>query len=329
MTTDASTEVRGAVRRALADLAPEVPVVVGCSGGADSLALAAAAAWLSQRDGRVTAAVVIDHALTPGSDRVANAAATQCEQLGLTPVVVRAVDARSYPGGDGPEAAARDARRTALEREAVGLGAGAVLLAHTRDDQAETVLLRLARGSGARSLAAMSPVSGIFRRPLLAVSRDVVRNSARELGLVAHDDPHNADYRFARSRVRHSTLPVLERDLGPGVGDSLARTAELLRDDADLLDELADDALASLPDDLPVSSLAGLPRALRTRVLKALLLNVGCSRGALTRDHVLAVDHLVTDPRVTGPVSLPGGCAATRECGRLILHAPPHPRQER
>ena len=322
--TASITAVRSAVKRALHDLPVDRPVIVACSGGADSMALAAATAWEGQRSGRPVMAVIVDHALVAGSTGVANEAAATCADLGLDPVVVRRVDARAFPGGDGPEAAARHARRHALQQAADEVGAPAVLLGHTLDDQAETVVLQLSRGSGARSLSGMRPVSGVFRRPLLELTRAVVRRSAEEQGLVVHEDPWNTDPRFARSRVRATVLPIWEAEIGPGVAQALARTADLVRDDADYLDQVAADLLATLTVDGPptVADLRRTPRALRTRVIRTLVIDAGCAAGTLARLHISAIDRLVMEPRTTGPIHLPSGFTAHRRCGRLVVEPP-------
>ncbi|WP_159793892.1 tRNA lysidine(34) synthetase TilS [Puerhibacterium puerhi] len=262
--------VRAAVRAELAGLGPEDLVLVACSGGPDSLALAAALAHEAPRAGRSVrspahgvraGAVVVDHGLQPGSDAVAARAAAQCRALGLDPVVVRRVEVPCGPGG--PEARAREARYAALDAVAAERGAAAVLLGHTLDDQAESVLLGLARGSGARSLAGMPRRRGVYRRPLLDVRRAQTLAACAALGLEPWHDPTNvpatagaaadgagaaadgaAAAAPARSRVRHEALPVLEAVLGPGIAPALARTAALLRDDADALDALAADLLA-------------------------------------------------------------------------------------
>lgn len=254
--------VRAAVRAELAGLGPDDLVLVACSGGPDSLALAAALVLEAPRVGRSVrsrghgvraGAVVVDHGLQPGSDAVAARAAAQCRDLGLDPVVVRRVVVPAGPGG--PEAAARAARYAALDAVAAEHGATAVLLGHTLDDQAESVLLGLARGSGARSLAGMPRRRGAYRRPLLGVRRAQTLAACAALGLDPWHDPTNGpaepgaaaevgDPTPARSRVRHEVLPVLEAVLGPGVAPALARSAALLRDDADALDALAADLLA-------------------------------------------------------------------------------------
>ena len=141
----------------------------------------------------------------------------------------------------GPEAAARTARYAALQSEAAGRQA-TIWLGHTLDDQAESVLLGLARGSGPRSLAGMAARTGRLVRPLLGLRRSVTEQACAELDLDPWRDPHNDDPRFARVRVRRTVLPTLEAELGPGVAEALARTAALVRDDADLLDGLAAEA---------------------------------------------------------------------------------------
>ncbi len=206
-------------------------------------------------------AVVVDHALQDGSDDVAAGAAASCRALGLDPVEV--VRVRVAPDGSGPEAAARTARYAALDEVADRLGAAAVLLGHTLDDQAEQVLLGLARGSGARSLSGMAAVRGRYRRPLLEVPRATVRSSLDDLGLRAHDDPTNADPATARARVRHRVLPVLEAELGPGVAAALARTAGQLREDADALDAAAAAVPVRDGGALPVADLVPLDPAVR------------------------------------------------------------------
>jgi len=311
--------VRSAVRAALADLPQGGLVLVACSGGADSVALAAATAFEAPRRGLRAGAVTVDHGLQPGSAERARVLAAWLPDLGLDPV---GVVTGSVSGSGGPEAAARAARYAALDAAADRLGAAAVLLGHTLDDQAETVLLGLGRGSGARSLAGMAPVSGRYRRPLLGLTRLTLRAACTADDLAVWDDPHNADPAFARVRVRHEALPALERAVGPGVSRALARTARLLRDDADALDAWAQRALARADHrdgGLDVSVLAELPPAVRRRVARAALLAAGCPGGSLTADHLRSVDALVAHWHGQGPVALPGGIEVRRHCGRLVL----------
>ena len=330
----ATAAVRVAVRRALADLAPDARIAAAVSGGADSLALAAGLAFV--RPGAW--ALVVDHRLQPGSGQVAERAAERCRSLGLTAEVVaarppttRRTDRTVVPSrtpqrcaagecgmsaGGGPEARARAQRYAALDAAAERLGLAAVLLGHSLDDQAETVLLGLARGAGARSLAGMAPVRDRYRRPLLDLPRATLRAACTEAGLTPWDDPHNADPAHARVRVRSAVLPVLERELGPGVAPALARTAARLREDADALDRLA--AAEPLADELDCSRLAALPGALRSRVLKRWA-EQRCGR-ALTSAHVAALRALVEQWSGQGPVALPGGVLVRRVDGRLASH---------
>jgi tRNA(Ile)-lysidine synthetase-like protein len=247
--------VRAAVRASLADLDPGERVIVALSGGADSLALTAAAVVVGAELGLLCEAVVIDHQLQSGSGEVAARAAEQARILGCVHARVIAVDVPRGSGSGGVEAAARAARYAALDAAAGAMAgappAAAILMGHTREDQAETVLLGLARGSGTRSLAGMAARTGVYRRPLLDLPRDVVVAAAREAaaadpGLEPWTDPHNSDAGFARVRVRHEVLPVLAAALGPGIAEALARTATLARADADALDAWADEVWAQV-----------------------------------------------------------------------------------
>lgn len=307
------------MRQAIADIPRDRLVLVACSGGPDSLALAFAAAQEAAASGRRLGAVIVDHGLQADSAAVAERAAQSCRAAGLDPVDVLRV---TVDGGGGPENAARDARRAAITQLAQRIDAAAVLLAHTRDDQAETVLLRLARGSGARTLSGMASVEGLWRRPLLDLPREVVHDSLGEMPVWL--DPHNADRAYARTRVRLDALPALVDSLGPDVVDGLARSAALLRDDADALDVLADEAWqgARLDADgveLDVAALAGLMRAVRTRVLRRAAITAGASPAALTRAHTLALEGLISAWHGQGPLDLPGPVRASREYGRLSL----------
>jgi tRNA(Ile)-lysidine synthase len=311
--------VRLAVRRALADLPSGARVLVAGSGGADSTGLAAATAFVAPKLGLEAGFACADQHWSEGSTRIALAAAELAEDLGLKPAeVIEAGAARS-------EGVAREARRRALRELAERQGASAILLGHTLDDQAETVLLRLARGSGARSLAGMAAGDGLWRRPLLGLRREVVRASCVEAGLPTWDDPSNADPAFARSRVRTQVLPMLEAALGPGIAESLARTADLLRDDADALDAQASGYVAGNAErgaePLAVAGLQALAAALRSRVLRAKALEAGCPPTDLNAGHVAALDALVTGWRGQGPVSLPGGVSAERRDGTIVMSA--------
>ncbi len=258
----AVAQVRLGVRQALAGLASGDLVLVACSGGADSLALAAALAFEAPRLGLRGGGVTIDHGLQASSAEQARRVTTALAAMGLEPV--RSV--RVSPAGPGgPEAAARAARYAALDDAAGRAGAVAVLLGHTLDDQAETVLLGLARGSGARSLAGMPARQGRYLRPLLGIRRTQTVAACAALQLEPWADPHNFDPAYARARVRHQAMPALAGALGPGVAEALARTACQLRADADALDALARAEIMRLRDRdgaLAAEALAGLPAAI-------------------------------------------------------------------
>ena len=320
---DAGTAgVRHAVRSTLAELAPGDLVLVACSGGADSLALAAATAFEAPRLGLRAGAVVVDHGLQHGSEGVAATAAGSLRGLGLRPVEVVGVHVDG--AGDGLESAARAARYGALDATAARHGAAVVLLGHTLDDQAEQVLLGLTRGAGARSLGGMPVARGRYRRPLLAVRREQCRQSLRAQGLTWWEDPMNEDPAFLRVRARRA-LTDLERDLGPGVTAALARTASLLREDADHLEALADEAVRGLgPGPWPVEVLAGIPRAVRSRVWRRLLVASGAQPGQVSTRHTDACDRLLTAWHGQGPVHAPGNLRVARSGGRLTI-ASPHP----
>lgn len=313
--------VRNAVRADLNGLPSGALVLAACSGGPDSLALAAALAFVAPRAGLRAGGVTVDHGLREDSPERAAAVVSLLSGLGLDPVR----DVRVTVGGSGGlEAAARTARYDALEAVAAEFGAAAVLLGHTLDDQAETVLLGLARGSGARSLAGMPSTRGVFRRPLLSVRRCVTVAACAALGLDPWDDPHNADRRFARVRVRLDAMPALEAALGPGVAEALARTAGQLRADAEVLENISSErARGDTDSPLAASSLAGMPGAVRSRVLRSAAIAAGCPPGALTASHVARLAELVTDWHGQRWIDLPGGVRASRQGGELFFAGVP------
>lgn len=355
----ALSRARAAVRETLAGLPEGSLVLVACSGGADSLALAAALAYEAPRVGRSVrsaaygvraGAVIVDHGLQQGSDDVAARAAEQCRRLGLDPVLVRRVEVDDDAGA-GLEAAARDARYAALDEAATETGAALVLLGHTLDDQAEQVLLGLARGAGARSLAGMPAARGRYRRPFLALRRRDTEAVCAASDLPFWTDPTNliapgrlaatsasaeGDQAPLRSRVRGVVLPVMEEVLGPGVAEALARSAASLRDDADALDALARELLdravvvpgvvghdAVGPDavELDIAELRSAPAAVRRRALRLAAHLV--TAAPTTSRHIDALEAFVVSWSGQGPAHLPGGARAERACGRLFLRRVP------
>jgi len=292
---------RNLVRAALSDLGPGSRVVVGVSGGVDSLALAAVTSFVADREAYELSALVVDHQLQDDSARVAARAADQLDGLGIIAEVVTVEVGTS----GGPEAAARRARYEALERTA----ADAILLAHTLDDQAETVLLGLGRGSGPRSIAGMSPVDGVLRRPFLTLRRAETERICRAHGLEWWSDPHNSDPAYRRSRLRAEVMPLLEDVLGGGVAEALARTADQVRSDSAYLDDIA----ATVESPLGVDTLRDLAPAVRSRVLRRGALEAGADGSALTAAHLLELDRLVTDWHGQVRIELPGGIACVRE----------------
>ncbi|MBD1319223.1 tRNA lysidine(34) synthetase TilS [Gordonia hankookensis] len=308
-------DATGAVTRAVAQFAAThlesgATVCVGLSGGPDSLALTACAI----RAGLSVRALVVDHALQDGSDDVAAEAAAAARRLGARSQVLDVEVGRT----GGLEAAAREARYGALDDARDGCP---VLLAHTADDQAETVLLGLARGSGARSIAGMRPWNAPWGRPLLGIRRAQTLAACIELGLRPHHDPHNRDPRFTRVRLRAEVLPLLDDVLHGGVVEALGRTASSVRADNDALDDLANDLYGRLTHgdevpagDLDLGGLHGVPAAVRTRVLRRWLLDIGATEP--THRVISAVDDLVTDARSRAQVAIGGDPTARHVVAR-------------
>jgi tRNA(Ile)-lysidine synthase len=320
--TPAIADVRRAVRDALAPVVTGEPalVLVALSGGPDSLALAAATAFEAPRAGLRAGAVIIDHGLQDSSEEVAAHAAAQAEALGLAPVIVRRVDVSKFTGG--PEAAARDARYRALAEVSRELGAVGVLLGHTLDDQAETVLLGLARGAGPASLTGMDSARDGLLRPILGIRRSTTVAACADAGLAPWNDPHNLDLAYARVRVRQRVLPVLETELGPGIAEALARTAQQLREDSEALDGMVEEIIEEIVEHaeagiaISVAALRANPAALANRIIRFVTLSeFGVS---LSRAHTLAVAELVTAWHGQTGVDLPG-VRVKREAGLLVF----------
>lgn len=309
--------IRTAVRIELEKCSAGDKVIVASSGGADSLALSFAVAKEASKLALQVVGVTIDHQLQANSSDQASRVLKQFTSMGISDseVVTVQVDVT-----DGIEASARRARYKALDSIAQKLGVVKILLGHTRDDQAESVLLGLARGSGTRSLSAMAMQNGIYVRPLLAITREQTLSACAEENLEPWIDPHNSDPQFKRVRVRMQALPVLEETIGPGISASLARSAGLLRDDADALDDWAEKVFATLDaQSLDIDLISQLPRAVRSRILRLAVYASGAPLGSLTAEQVSVLEALVTSWSGQGEVSLPGGVKVRRISGRLSL----------
>ncbi|MFM2024389.1 MAG: hypothetical protein RLZZ56_402 [Actinomycetota bacterium] len=300
-------DVRRAVRESLErqGFASGDFVLVACSGGPDSLALAAATAFEAPKLELKLAAVIVDHGIQKATAEVAKKTASTLGALGFELIEIVTVTVGSEGG---LEAAARSARYEAIDEVAAAIDAKYVLLGHTRDDQAETVLLGLARGAGARSLSGMSELTGRYLRPLLAITRETTVQACQDAELEVWNDPHNSEERFARVRVREQVLPLLERELGPGIAEALARTADQLREDDEVLDNLAEHAYQEVVTPgatsltLSVKALEELAPAIRYRVIRLAASTLG---GHLHRSHVVEIDRLVTNWHGQKPLAVP------------------------
>lgn len=322
--TDPVVRAVGAWLRA-GHVAEDVRLVVACSGGTDSLALAAA--LVAAAPHRARDAAIVDHGLQRGSARVAATAAATVRGLGYQQVSVLPVTVGRVGG---MEAAARRARYAALRSVADAHDpTAAVLLAHTADDQAETVLLGLARGSGPRSIAGMAPWRAPWGRPLLSVRRSDTAHACAAAGIEPWADPQNVDPAFTRVRLRQEVLPLLDEVLGGGVVPALARTAELMADDLEALDRLAEDVLAAAGGvggaaaRLDCGVVAAAPTALRRRVLRRWLTDAGV--GELTYEHLVRLDDLAVAGRTGQAVRLPGGGDAVRQARGQLRYLPAAP----
>jgi tRNA(Ile)-lysidine synthase len=313
----ATVAIRNAVKEELQKCEAGDCILVAVSGGADSLALAYATLLESAPLALNVVAVTIDHQLQNQSAEQAETVEKQLRKMGYQDVVVSKVNVSLESG---VEAGARAARYEALQRIAAEKKARKVFLGHTRDDQAETVLLGLARGSGTRSLSGMASENGIYVRPLLSITRQQTVGSCDEVGITYWSDPHNENRDFTRVRVRHDLLPLMEEKIGPGIAAALARSAALLRDDADALDEMAAQIISRLNlADLDCSELEALPRAIRTRIIRSAIYAAGAPSGSISADHIASAEALVTSWHGQGVVSLPGGVKVERISGRLSL----------
>jgi len=310
-------QIRLAVRAELSDLNAGDTVLVAVSGGADSSALAAGLLAEAKEKALRPIAVIIDHALQPNSADVAMNTKAELAKAGYTNIEIKRIKVEVT---DGMEASARRARYAALNEIAESTSAVAIFLGHTKDDQAETVLLGLARGSGTRSLSGMAERIDKYRRPLLSITRSQTEAACKEVGIKYWNDPHNQSMEYARVRVREKVLPLMEAEIGPGIADALTRSAKILRDDADALDQWAEEVLDEIdPIEMDIETLASLPRAIRSRVIRKAIYLAGAPSGSLSAEHLEPVEALVTAWKGQGAVSLPGGVTVARISGRLSL----------
>ena len=318
--TPALLELRQAVRFWFEKLEPNSKVCIGVSGGADSLALAAAAKLESKNFSIDLVAVIVDHGLQANSAEIAEFAKQQLIKLGFQDIFVGRASVQIT---DGLEASARRARYKVFQQAIETYGPNTFLLGHTKNDQAEGVLLGLARGSGTKSLSGMQEVSGIFVRPLLGIDRATTEIACHESNIEYWVDPHNSNQDFTRVRVRDNILPLLENDIGPGIIDALARSAKILREDATALDEWAENIFRQVePMDIEISILATLPVAVRSRVLRMAIYAAGAPAGSISAAHLEPIEAFVSDWRGQGHTSLPGGVKVCRISGRLSLSKP-------
>lgn len=312
-------EMQNAVQNLLKDFDAGDYVLVGCSGGADSLALAWTTLVVGKRLELKTGVIIVDHQLFPESNSVALNAKKQCEDLGIEEVIIKKVNVEQTH--EGLEAAARIARYEAFENVLQETNAQVILLAHTQDDQAETVLMRLTRGSGAKSLSGMAQVSGKYLRPFLHLRKKLVHDSLDLIGLKAWQDPANNDHQFLRVKVRHELMPKIVEVLGESAISSLDKTSQLLRLDNQALEDLAQQFFESQKDvktnGLEISELEKLPEAIRTRVLRICAIASGVHPGPFSFEHIEAIDALVKNWHGQGNVDLPGFIQATRVNGSL------------
>ena len=309
---EATVAIRNAVKPFLSQLEAGDTFLVAVSGGADSLALAAALLIEAKPLALTPIAITIDHQLQENSQLQAERVVQQMKELGYVQVITKTVVVSL---DSGLESGARDARYAALMESAQERQAQKIFLGHNRDDQAETVLLGLARGSGARSLSGMAIENGIYIRPLLTITRAQIEQACREWNLDFWSDPHNFNHDFTRVKVRREVIPYLEENLDPGISRALVRSAALLRDDADALDAWANREAT----DLDCDRLAALPRAIRTRIIRKAALAAGATPGQLTYEQIGAIDALICAWKGQGAVSLAGGVKVERISGRLSL----------
>ena len=281
--------------------------------------MALAIALFAECGGEKVIPVVVDHGLQPNSDQITAKVVAQLKTIGYKRVETAVAQVIVT---DGLEASARRARYKVFHQFIDSYQPKYFFLAHTLNDQAETALLGLARGSGARSLSGMATQNNLFVRPLLKITRQMSEAACAEAGIDFWSDPHNQDLKFARVRVRKNVLPTLEENLGPGITEALVRTADLLRDDADALDGFANEFFTQVdPNNLEINDLERLPKAIRSRVLRLAIYQAGAPSGSLTAEHIEAAEALISNWHGQKEVSLPGNVKLLRNSGRIVLSA--------
>jgi len=313
-------ELRKAVRFWFQKLEANSKVCIGVSGGADSLALAIAANLEAADLNLDLVAVIVDHGLQENSADVAATTKKKLEVIGYSNIFVGKANVLVT---DGIEASARRARYLVFQQALETYGAKIFLLGHTKNDQAEGVLLGLARGSGTKSLSGMAEISGPFIRPFLNIDRSTTQAACDESGIEYWIDPHNSNTEFTRVRVRENILPLIEKEIGPGIIEALSRSAKILREDATALDEWAERVFAEVdPAEIAISFLSDLPIAVRSRVLRLAIYAAGAPSGSISATHLEPIEAFVSDWRGQGHTSLPGGVKVCRISGRLSLSKP-------
>ena len=314
---EAMVSIRAAVRPYLDQLEAGDTFLVAVSGGADSLALANALLLESKTLALRSSAITIDHQMQENSGSQAKIVSDQLKEMGYDDVYIKKVVVAT---DSNVESNARDVRYQEIHRYSQETKAKAIFLGHTFNDQAETVLLGLARGSGTRSLSGMAIRNENYIRPLLSITREETERACREASLEFWSDPHNFDSEFTRVRVRREIIPFLEKNLDPGISRALVRTASLARDDADALEAWAEREASQMDlADLDCSYLASLPRAITTRILRIAATAAGTTPGSLTFEQITAMSALICAWKGQGPLSLSGGVKVERISGRLSL----------
>ncbi len=309
------------VEKFLSKVQPGERVLVACSGGADSLALAWVVQFVAKKKEIFVSALIVDHQLSPESNEVAQAAKVKLSVLAISDTKIIKVEVSN--NSEGIEAAAREVRYEALKNYGNEINAQMIFLGHTLEDQVETVLMRLTRGSGARSLQGMAEINGKFVRPFLHISRAIVRDSLSIINLTAWEDPMNYSEKFLRSKVRNQLLPKLKEVLGESVFEAIDRTATALRVDNAALDLITQEVLAlnSIETSCSVEILQAQPQAIRNRIIRVMMLNAGVPAASLANAHIEAVNQLINNWHGQGEVALPGKLWVSRSKNQIAIES--------